>query len=335
MGLPNKPKRLIHFHSVAPVDLLRGSLLKVHGWKDELKVITLSELSEGDEMDMYIELPSTTPINKATTLKFYIYAYDNDMKDAEKGDEYHFYSDYNGAEDNEVIEMPFHAPDYVALQMGLPSGIKWATANIGAADKSVAGTYFAWGEIAPAAGGNYSDANCKAYDKNWNELYNMEIIDKNDKTGILTPEYDAATQNWGDDWKMPKKADYEELLNANNCTYELVKYGERYGFEFTSKKNGKKIFFANGGQWEGLKDCTTIEAWKNYNGSKKVTDYCRGQYWVSNVAVKDNGSEEDKTKGCAFTSVKKISDNKFKDEPNFQNQTRYYGRNVRPVRKSN
>lgn len=324
LGLPNKPKRLIHFHSVAPVDLLSGSLLKVHGWDNELKVITLSELSEGDEMDMYIELPSSTPINKATTLKFYIYAYDNDLKNAENGDEYHYYVDYNGAEDNEVIEMPFQAPDYVALQMGL--SVKWSPVNIGATDRAETGTYFAWGEIAPAPGGDYSSSNCKAYNMNWNTLYINGYVDKGAADGILVPKYDAATQNWGDDWKIPTRSDFQELMD--NCSYEMTKPGDYFGFEFTSKKNGKKIFFANGGQWEGKVDKTTVEAWKNYSG-KRVSDFGRGQYWVSNVAIKD-----DPVRGCAFTSVKSNSGN-FSDEPNFQDQNRSYGRLVRPVRKSN
>lgn len=329
---PAQNMSLLHIQTKSPAMFLGGSLLEIKGL-DKNYSVSLGEdpslvfADKGDTLDVFVVVPSGKTVSG--TLRFYFYAYDENKKNAEDGDEYHYYMKCNASVStkyNEVVKMPLPSkPTHTALQLGLPSGTKWATTNLGATKESEAGEYYAWGEIEPAAGGDYSPANCKAYNMNWSELYNSGIITKADKTGILTPENDAATQNWGDDWKIPTKKEYEELINPTYCSYEMVKYGERYGFEFTSKKNGKKIFFPNGGQWEGLKDCTTIEAWQNYGGNKKVTNYCRGQYWVSNVV--ENKARD---RGCAFTSVKS-SNGKFTDEPNFQDQNRTYGRNVRAV----
>ena len=330
---PAQNMSLLHIQSKSPAMLLGESMLKISGLDKDYTVKlgrdhSLVFADQGDSLNIYVVVPAEKSISG--TLKFYFYAYDEIRSNAEDGDEYHYYMKCNGAittKNNEVVKMPLPIkPTHVAIQLGLPSGMKWATTNIGATDRSETGTYFAWGETEPAKGGNYSPANCKTYNMNWADLYNNGFITKDDKTGILVPKYDAATQNWGDDWKMPTKKEYEELINPTYCSYEMVKYGERYGFEFTSKKNGKKIFFPNGGQWEGLKDCTTIEAWQNYDGNKKVTDYCRGQYWVSNVVEKNS-----RDRGTAFTSVKS-SNGTFTDEPNFQDQQRHYGRLVRPVR---
>ncbi len=339
--LPADNMSLLHVRVKAPVMLLGSSMMKVEGLdKSDVYTVTLGDdpthvFADKDEpMDVYVAVQADKVISG--TLKFNFYVYDESLKNAELGDEYHFYVRCNNVitpVNNEVLKVVLPSkPTHVALQMGL--SVKWSPVNIGATDRAETGTYFAWGEIEPAPGGDYSEGNCKAYNKKWDALYKNGYVDKGNADGILVPKYDAATQNWGDDWKMPTRAEFQELMD--NCSYEMVKPGDYYGYEFTSKINNKKIFFANGGQWEGKVDKTTVEAWKDYSG-KHVTDYCRGQYWVSNVAIQD-----DAVRGCAFTSVVSNSDghipNKpkgFWDEPNFQDQNRSYGRLVRPVRKSN
>ena len=57
--------------------------------------------------------------------------------------------------------------------------------------------------------------------------------------------YDAARANWGGSWRMPTKAEFEELLN--NCNWEWTSQGEVSGYKVTSKKNGTSIFFPAAG----------------------------------------------------------------------------------------
>ena len=92
---------------------------------------------------------------------------------------------------------------YEYVDLGLPSGLKWATHNIGAELPIQAGDYFAWGEI--NAKTYFTEANCTSYG------LNMQDIGGN-------PQYDAARANWGGTWKVPGKNDFEELIEA--CTWE-------------------------------------------------------------------------------------------------------------------
>ena len=94
--------------------------------------------------------------------------------------------------------------DYVDL--GLPSGTLWATYNVGATKPEQYGYYFAWGETEPKevyADSTYKwfNADSKIYTK-----YNSE-----DGLTTLLPEDDAATANWGSEWRMPTDNEQWEL----------------------------------------------------------------------------------------------------------------------------
>lgn len=86
------------------------------------------------------------------------------------------------------------------VDLGLPSGLKWATVNIGAEDFSHAGSFYAWGETETKT--TYSENN-----------YSWPA----DRT--ITKENDAASVCWGGNWRMPTKAEVEELMQ--NCTWDL------------------------------------------------------------------------------------------------------------------
>ena len=137
--------------------------------------------------------------------------------------------------------------EYVCL--GLPSGLKWATCNVGATSPEEYGSYFAWGETSPKS--EYTEDNCKAYGKNLGDISG-------------SPIYDAARANWGGSWRMPTKAEFEELLN--NCNWEWTSQGGHNGYKVTSKRNGKSIFFSAAGYY--------YEACNSFIG-----EYC--EYWSS------------------------------------------------------
>ena len=136
---------------------------------------------------------------------------------------------------------------YEYVDLGLPSGLKWATCNIGASAPYESGDYFAWGEINPKA--EFTEANCTSYG------LNMEDI-------AGDPQYDAARANWGATWKVPSKKDFEELMNE--CTWEWM---------VINGKGCKKVTGSNGNYI-----ILPITGYK-YGTSSYMDDF--GYYWTS------------------------------------------------------
>ena len=96
------------------------------------------------------------------------------------------------------------------VDLGLPSGTKWATCNVGANSPEEYGNYYAWGETS-------SSSNCSNFGLSISRLQSLGYIDGE---GNLTPQYDAAKANWGGAWRMPTKTELEELIN--NCTWTWI-----------------------------------------------------------------------------------------------------------------
>ena len=102
---------------------------------------------------------------------------------------------------------------YTWVNLGLPSGLKWATMNVGAQSETDYGDYFAWGETETK-----STFNWDTY-KYGSSIYSVTKYCVNSTYGIvdnkttLLPEDDAATQNWGGAWRMPTRTEQLELLN--------------------------------------------------------------------------------------------------------------------------
>ena len=132
------------------------------------------------------------------------------------------------------------------VDLGLPSGLKWATCNVGASSPEEYGNYYAWGETEPAPGNNYSEANCEAYGLSISELQSQGIIDGDH---ILTPSHDAARDNWGGTWRLPTEAEMEELID--NCTWKWTTQNGVKGYKVTGP-NGNSIFLPAAGYRGGL-----------------------------------------------------------------------------------
>ena len=112
------------------------------------------------------------------------------------------------------------------VDLGLPSGIKWATCNIGAKSSEEYGATFAWAKIKPKIGDSHKK---NEFEGKW-------------MSGIGgSKTYDAATALWGESWKMPTKANMRELMDY--CTWEYTTLGRVTGLKATSKTNGNYIFF--------------------------------------------------------------------------------------------
>ena len=143
--------------------------------------------------------------------------------------------------------------DYVDL--GLPSGAKWAKMNIGAANPENYGFYFAWGEISPSKYAIYND-----------------FFTKN--PGVLPLYNDAAYMIWGKEWRMPTQADFLELIN--NCTYEFITQNGVEGMRLTSKINSNSIFFPSVGR-----NGNVIIGGNSYYWTSNIADYPQYAYYVN------------------------------------------------------
>ena len=126
------------------------------------------------------------------------------------------------------------------VDLGLPSGIKWATCDVGADNSAQAGSLFAWGEIIPK---DDDSAPYKWFDSATGKYLKYVLkpeFGEVDNLTTLEAEDDAARMNWGGEWRMPTLADIEELWE--NTTYEFVTQNGVPGGKITSKINSHSIF---------------------------------------------------------------------------------------------
>ena len=149
-----------------------------------------------------------------------------------------------------VRERPPLPESLAAIDLGLPSGLKWATMNVGASKPEEYGDYFAWGETEPKS--NYSWSTYKWCNGSYNSLtkYNTSSsYGTVDNKTVLDPEDDAAHVNWGGSWRMPTDEEWTELID--NCTWTWTTENGVNGRLVTSNTNGNSIFLPAAGYRNG------------------------------------------------------------------------------------
>ena len=151
--------------------------------------------------------------------------------------------------------------DYVDL--GLPSGTKWATCNVGATTPEGYGDYFAWGETSPKDNYDWSTYKyCNGSETTLTKYYIRNDLGKGDEKTTLDFTDDAARVNWGGKWRMPTDAEIRELID--HCSWVWTTQNGINGYLVTSKKNANKLFLPAA----GYRNATSV----NYVGSD-------GYYW--------------------------------------------------------
>lgn len=173
------------------------------------------------------------------------------------------------------------------VDLGL--SVKWANCNVGANSPEEYGDYFAWGEVTSK---DYYSLN------NYTHYSNGNFVDIG--SDISGTEYDAATHNMGNNWRMPTKAEYEELINK--CEWKFVTYRKVRGWRVTGP-NGNSIFLPLAGYM--------LDDWNDYAS-------IGGFYWSSNVT--DTPRE-------VHTLYMTMSDYKM----SYRYMNRYEGRIIRAV----
>lgn len=160
----------------------------------------------------------------------------------------------------EVLDANGH--EYVDL--GLPSGVKWATCNVGASNPWEYGDYFAWGEVSPKS--IYTRENCKTFGKNIGDISG-------------NPEYDAARANWGGSWRMPTREESHEL--SRKCSWTWTENNGIKGYKIVGT-NGNSIFLPAAGD--------RIKEFLDYVGEN-------GSYWSSTPAEGNTENAYDRSFG--------------------------------------
>ena len=145
--------------------------------------------------------------------------------------------------------LPSKVDSHEYVDLGLPSGIKWATCNVGAFKPEEYGGYYAWGETEEKSNYEWSTYKwCKGSDSTMTKYCisgNYGIVDN--KT-ILDPEDDVAHVKWGGSWRMPTEAEQDELFT--NCIWEWTALNGVKGYRATGP-NGNSIFLPAAGNISG------------------------------------------------------------------------------------
>ena len=183
------------------------------------------------------------------------------------------------------------------IDLGLPSGLKWATCNVGATSPEEYGNYYAWGETATK----------ETYD--WSNYFDTSdggsTFTKYTTDGktTLEPEDDAAAVNWGGQWRMPTDAEWTEL--RENCEWTWTDDYNGTGVAgriVTSNINGNHIFLPAAG-YRNNDDLRDAGSSGYYRSSSLRTGYPVNAWYV--------------LFGSDLVGVYDVS--------------RYYGKSVRPV----
>ena len=189
---------------------------------------------------------STTYYVRAYAVGDYGLIYGNEVSFTTEADSYHAYVD-----------------------LGLPSGLLWATCNVGAEFPEEYGDYFSWGETQPK---EYYDWDtyqyCHGSYTTLTKYCQFSYYGYNGFTDNLTtllPEDDAATANWGGGWRMPTELEWEELCQNTTRTW-TTRNGVK-GLLFTAA-NGNSLFLPAAG--------FRVESGLSYDGSG-------GYYWSSSL----------------------------------------------------
>lgn len=126
---------------------------------------------------------------------------------------------------------------YGYVDLGL--SVKWATTNVGASSPTDYGSYFAWGETRTKSDYSWStyfdtnDGGSTFFKYATNKKTTLDLSD------------DAAHANWGGNWRMPTKAEQDEL--REKCTWTWTTQNGVKGYKVSSKRNSNSIFLTAAG----------------------------------------------------------------------------------------
>ena len=143
---------------------------------------------------------------------------------------------------------------YEYVDLGLPSGLKWAKCNVGATTETAYGDYFMWGSTTPNTADecNWAKAPFNGGASEFNsDYFTSHMSEWLDNNGNLKTEFDAASHIMGGDWRMPTKDEIQELI-VYTTKERFTNYNGTgvNGWKFTGS-NGNSIFIPAAGYRSG------------------------------------------------------------------------------------
>lgn len=187
-----------------------------------------------------------------------------------------------------------------AIDLGLPSGVKWATCNIGASSPEEYGDYYAWSEIEEKNDYSWTTYNwCNGTGNSMTKYCTSNRCGTVDNRKILAPKDDVAHVKWGGSWRMPTINEFNEL--RSNCTWQWITQNGVNG-QLVTGPNGNSIFLPAAGYRYG----TGIDNCGSY-----------GYYWSATLGENNSGL------ACGLSF--------YKGSRGWNDSGRYYGHSVRPV----
>lgn len=185
----------------------------------------------------------------------------------------------------------------VAVDLGLTSGLKWASCNVGASAPEEYGDYFAWGETEPHYSSQdpltWKDDKIGYYWTNYKfrtsgDSYNTVKFSKyvrstynvtGDNKTKLDLDDDAAHVNWGDTWRMPTRTEWTELLTE--CTWTIQNGGGR----LVTGPNGNTIFLPGAGD----RSNTSLIVGHGFYWSSSLSADRPGSAWFMYFGLDESG----------------------------------------------
>jgi len=268
--------------------------------------------------ELYVALPdiSSKTLTLTATDGTYHYAYEKSGVTFANGQYYEI-----------TVKMSKTAP-VAAAAVDLGLSVKWANMNVGAESVTDRGLYFAWGETTGHAFGSGYKFSLDNYA--WYNSTDLYTKYKHDGSSWdyeeLASEDDAAAKIWGGVWRMPTKAEWEELLNEDNCTWTWTTDYKEDGLNVagvivTSKKVGytdKSIF---------------LPATGSYSGDNNTGSEIYANYWSKSLYTDNTGTDHapNYKYDCAWKLEILYNEGSFYYK-RVQNENRYCGIGVRAVR---
>lgn len=171
---------------------------------------------------------------------------------------------------NAYSEPTGYKDGYGYVDLGLPSGLLWAYSNVGASSPIEYGNYYAWGETETKETYDWETYQyCDGSELTQTKYCNDEGFGLNGYTDTLTTlesSDDAASVNWGSNWRMPTQGEMQELVD--NCDTTWTSQNGLKGLLFTSRTNGNSIFLPAAGYL--------------YDNNDDGADF-NGYYWTSSL----------------------------------------------------
>lgn len=161
-----------------------------------------------------------------------------------------------------------------AIDLGLPSGTKWACCNVGASSPEGYGGYYAWGETSEKS--EYTEKNYAFFIEN--SVYYTNI-----GSNISGTSYDVAYVRMGYPWCMPSEEQQKELMQC--CSNQWIQYNGVGGILLIGSNNNRIFLPAAGDSWVvgpySIKNTTVGNYWSS--SIRPIYDYCAGGlgFWAN------------------------------------------------------